>query len=170
MFTSIYKHLINPLTEKQELQIFFCYFLNYINNFNDWSTNRFSTNALSVIYFSNDRGEGEQTLRTLMPAILSPWACLLRSSVTVEIGFRPAFSASVEGITSRESLYARTQYASMPPRVREYSARRTASSISGAPPPAIRALRGGGGGGGGRDEERSIQCVTVYSKGKSANC
>lgn len=35
MFTSIYKHLINPLTEKQELQIFFCYFLNYINNFND---------------------------------------------------------------------------------------------------------------------------------------
>lgn len=42
-------------------------------------------------------------MRTLMPAILSPWACLLRSSVTVEMGFRPAFSASVEGMTSRAS-------------------------------------------------------------------
>lgn len=49
------------------------------------------------------RGGGGLTLRTLMPAILSPWACLLRSSVTVEMGFRPAFSASVEGMTSRAS-------------------------------------------------------------------
>lgn len=44
------------------------------------------------------------TLRTLIPASLSPWACLLRSSVTVEMGLRPAFSASVEGMTSRASL------------------------------------------------------------------
>lgn len=40
------------------------------------------------------------TFLTLMPAVMSPWACRLRSSVTVAIGLSPAFSASVEGITS----------------------------------------------------------------------
>jgi hypothetical protein len=34
-------------------------------------------------------------LRTLMPAVLLPSACCLRSSVTMAIGFMPAFSASV---------------------------------------------------------------------------
>ena len=34
-------------------------------------------------------------LLTLMPAAFSPLACLLRRSVTISIGFRPAFSASV---------------------------------------------------------------------------
>lgn len=75
-----------------------------------------------------------------MPAVFSPCACLFRSSVTVEIGLRPAFSASVDGMTSIASPYARTQYESIPLKVRAYSFKRSANSISGAPPPAIRAL------------------------------
>jgi hypothetical protein len=43
------------------------------------------------------------TFLTLMPAVISPWACRLRSSVTVAIGLSPAFSANVHGITSRAS-------------------------------------------------------------------
>lgn len=43
------------------------------------------------------------TLRTLMPADLNPQACLFLKSVTVAMGFKPAFSAKVEGITSRAS-------------------------------------------------------------------
>ena len=46
------------------------------------------------------------TLRTLIPALVSPRACLLRSSVTVEIAFNPAFSAKIEGITSNASANA----------------------------------------------------------------
>jgi hypothetical protein len=42
----------------------------------------------------------QHTFLTLMPAVMSPCACRLRSSVTVAIGLSPAFSASVEGITS----------------------------------------------------------------------
>lgn len=36
---------------------------------------------------------------TFIPAVISPWACRLRNSVTVLIGFNPAFSARVDGIT-----------------------------------------------------------------------
>merc|ERR1712012_533431 len=77
---------------------------------------------------------------TLIPAIFSPCACLFLSSVTVEMGFRPAFSARVNGMTSRASENWRKQYCSIPARVLEYSDRRRASSISGAPPPAIKNL------------------------------
>src|SRR6266404_6735897 len=62
-----------------------------------------------------ERGQ-EHTLRTLMPALRSPSAWRLRSSVTIAIGLRPAFSASVVGITSSASAYAWKQYASMPVR------------------------------------------------------
>lgn len=47
--------------------------------------------------------------RTLMPVVFSPWAWRFLSSVTVEMGFRPAFSASVDGMTSMASAKARTQ-------------------------------------------------------------
>jgi hypothetical protein len=80
------------------------------------------------------------TLRTLMPKVLPPWAWWLRSSVTVAIGLRPAFSASVNGMTFRASAKARKQYCSIPVSVCEYSSNRTDNSISGAPPPAINAL------------------------------
>jgi len=83
------------------------------------------------------------TLRTLMPNVLCPCAWWFLSSVTVAMGFSPAFSASVNGITSRASANARKQYCSMPVRVWECSSRRIASSISGAPPPAISALQTG---------------------------
>ena len=46
------------------------------------------------------------TVRTLIPAFFSPSACRFRSSVTIAIGFNPAFSASVVGITSSASAYA----------------------------------------------------------------
>lgn len=36
--------------------------------------------------------------RTLIPVVCSPLACRFRSSVTVAIGFNPAFSASVDGM------------------------------------------------------------------------
>uniref|UniRef100_A0A8W7PIR2 Uncharacterized protein n=1 Tax=Anopheles coluzzii TaxID=1518534 RepID=A0A8W7PIR2_ANOCL len=62
-----------------------------------------------------------------------------RISVTVAIGFRPAFSASVEGITSSALANARKQYASTPCSVCAYADSCRAISISGAPPPAIRA-------------------------------
>ena len=77
---------------------------------------------------------------TLIPAVYSPKACLFLKSVTVAIGFRPAFSANVYGITSKASANARKQYCSMPVSVLAYSASLIANSISGAPPPAIKAL------------------------------
>ena len=80
------------------------------------------------------------TFLTLIPAVFSPWACLLRNSVTTPMGLSPAFSASVEGITSIASANALTQYACIPGRVWAYSIRRSDTSISGAPPPAIMAL------------------------------
>jgi hypothetical protein len=58
-----------------------------------------------------------RTFLTLIPAFLSPIACLFLNSVTIEIGFNPAFSASVVGITSNASAYAWKQYASFPLRV-----------------------------------------------------
>ena len=61
--------------------------------------------------------DGALTFLTLIPAFLSPIACLFLNSVTIEIGFKPAFSASVVGITSRASAYAWKQYASFPFRV-----------------------------------------------------
>lgn len=46
------------------------------------------------------------TLRTLMPVVISPRECLFLSSVTVAIGFSPAFSARVIGITSNAEANA----------------------------------------------------------------
>lgn len=46
------------------------------------------------------------TFRTLIPAWVSPRACLFLSSVTVEMGLRPAFSDRIAGITSRDSAKA----------------------------------------------------------------
>ena len=62
-----------------------------------------------------EEGGGERergrhpTFLTLMPAVLSPFACLFLNSVTTEIGLSPAFSASVDGITSMASAKALTQ-------------------------------------------------------------
>lgn len=39
--------------------------------------------------------------RTLMPEEISPLTWRLRKSVTVAMGFNPAFSAKVDGITSK---------------------------------------------------------------------
>lgn len=77
---------------------------------------------------------------TLIPAVFSPNACLLRNSVTIEIGFKPAFSAKVVGTISNASANAWKQYCSMPFSVFACSISRWETSISGAPPPAIRAL------------------------------
>jgi hypothetical protein len=46
------------------------------------------------------------TLRTLIPAVVSPLAWRFLNSVTVAIGLRPAFSANVNGITSNASANA----------------------------------------------------------------
>lgn len=46
------------------------------------------------------------TFFTLIPAFFSPIACLLRNSVTMAIGFNPAFSARVVGMISRASANA----------------------------------------------------------------
>lgn len=59
---------------------------------NGWIT--FSSNMLVMAPF-----------RTLIPAVISPLACRLRSSVTVAIGFKPAFSANVDGITYQLTNY-----------------------------------------------------------------
>ena len=53
-------------------------------------------------------------MRTLIPAADSPCAWRLRSCVTMLMGSRPAFSARVDGITSRASANALTPYASIP--------------------------------------------------------
>ena len=66
-----------------------------------------------------------------LTSVQSPWWCLAvilalglgvaaaigavsRSSVTMEMGCRPAFSAKVYGMISNASAYARTQYPSVP--------------------------------------------------------
>lgn len=77
---------------------------------------------------------------TLIPAVFSPRACLFRSSVTMDMGFKPAFSARVVGITSKASANAWKQYCSMPVRVFAWSINFCDTSISGAPPPAIKAF------------------------------
>ena len=41
-----------------------------------------------------------------MPAVLNPLACLFLNSVTVAMGLSPAFSANVDGMTSKESAKA----------------------------------------------------------------
>ena len=41
-----------------------------------------------------------EPLRTSMPEEESPWLCRLRSSVTMRMGFMPAFSARVYGMIS----------------------------------------------------------------------
>ncbi len=46
---------------------------------------------------------------TLIPWYFSPWLCLFLNSVTILIGFKPAFSAKVNGITSNASANALTQ-------------------------------------------------------------
>jgi hypothetical protein len=71
---------------------------------------------------------------------VSFWAWRFLNSVTVAIGFNPAFSANVYGITSNASANARIQYWSTPDKLWAYSAKRTANSISGAAPPAINAV------------------------------
>lgn len=45
-------------------------------------------------------------MRTLIPAVLKPLACLFLKSVTVAIGLSPAFSAKVDGMTSNASANA----------------------------------------------------------------
>lgn len=77
-------------------------------------------------------------LFTLIPVYISPSACLLRNSVTTDIGFNPAFSAKVYGITLSASANALTQYASEPPNVLAHFSNCIATSISGAPPPTRR--------------------------------
>ena len=56
----------------------------------------------------------EITFRTLIPVFFSPLACLFLKSVTVAIGFNPAFSAKVKGITSMASAKDLKQYCSIP--------------------------------------------------------
>ena len=78
-------------------------------------------------------------LRTLMPKLALPVvACLFRSSVTISMGFKPAFSASVYGITSSASANALTHTASMPGSVRAHFPSCCDASTSGAPPPQMR--------------------------------
>mmetsp|Transcript_11668 Transcript_11668/g.18987 ORF Transcript_11668/g.18987 Transcript_11668/m.18987 type:complete len:285 (+) Transcript_11668:69-923(+) len=79
-------------------------------------------------------------VRTLIPAVAHPSACWRRSSVTILIGFKPAFSAKVYGTTSKASAKALTQNWDCPLRVFAYWDRRRASSASGAPPPTMRNL------------------------------
>mmetsp|Transcript_30154 Transcript_30154/g.88181 ORF Transcript_30154/g.88181 Transcript_30154/m.88181 type:complete len:213 (+) Transcript_30154:3842-4480(+) len=77
---------------------------------------------------------------TLIPAPLTPSvACMRRSSVTISMGFIPAFSASVKGTTSSASAKALMQYESIPVIPMAASLRRRLASTSGAPPPAMRA-------------------------------
>ena len=100
------------------------------------------TNIDIVFKAKDTRRERKQrrTFRTLMPALRSPSACRLRSSVTMAIGLSPAFSASVVGMTSSASAYAWKQYASMPVSACAYCDSMRDTWISGAPPPPISAL------------------------------
>jgi len=45
---------------------------------------------------------------TEIPAFLNPSACFFLNYVTISIGFNPAFSAKVYGITSKASANALT--------------------------------------------------------------
>ncbi|BAA29086.1 173aa long hypothetical protein [Pyrococcus horikoshii OT3] len=65
----------------------------------------------------------------------SLWAAMTLTSVS--IGSRPAFSASVLGITLRASAKASIANCSLPPTSFAYSSSLMLSSISLAPPPAI---------------------------------
>lgn len=87
------------------------------------------------------QNRNKSTFRTLMPAVISPWAWRFLNSVTVAIELSPAFSARVKGMISRASAYALKQYASTPVTDWACSDSRRDSSVSGAPPPAIRALQ-----------------------------
>lgn len=67
-----------------------------------------NVNALDVIKdgyttFSNEISSLIPFLLKLIPAFLNPLACLVLNSVTTLIGFNPAFSANVNGITSKAS-------------------------------------------------------------------
>ena len=73
------------------------------------SSKIFEINPYATEIFQSTSPESPQdllTVRTLIPAFLSPSACRFRSSVTIAIGFSPAFSASVVGMTSSASAYA----------------------------------------------------------------
>lgn len=54
------------------------------------------------------------TFFILIPALFYPFWCLFLNSVTTTIGFRPAFSARVNGITSSASPNALTHIDSVP--------------------------------------------------------
>jgi hypothetical protein len=54
-------------------------------------------------------------VRTLMPAPLKPSLCCFLSAVTMEMGFRPAFSASVYGMMSRALSRPSTSDVTHPP-------------------------------------------------------
>lgn len=56
------------------------------------------------------------------------------------MGFKPAFSAKVNGTISIALAYALRQIASRPSLLSASLASFTANSISGAPPPAIKAF------------------------------
>mmetsp|Transcript_27304 Transcript_27304/g.44332 ORF Transcript_27304/g.44332 Transcript_27304/m.44332 type:complete len:254 (+) Transcript_27304:66-827(+) len=75
---------------------------------------------------------------TSMPAPMVPSACAFLNSVTISMGFNPAFSANVYGMTSSASAYALKQCESMPVVSNASSRRRSDASVSAAPPPAIR--------------------------------
>lgn len=77
----------------------------------------FSSAAICCLDY---RMEPILTFLTLIPAFFSPRACLFRNSVTMAIGFNPAFSASVVGMTSSASAKAWKQYASLPRKVWPY--------------------------------------------------
>mmetsp|Transcript_16167 Transcript_16167/g.39090 ORF Transcript_16167/g.39090 Transcript_16167/m.39090 type:complete len:238 (+) Transcript_16167:383-1096(+) len=77
---------------------------------------------------------------TLMPKCFSPLVWSALNLVTMLIGFNPAFSAKVKGMTSKACAYSLTTMLSSPFKVRAQAANFTASSISGAPPPGIIAL------------------------------
>lgn len=51
-------------------------------------------NAINEILYINDI-LNEHTFFTLIPCLENPAACLFRKSVTISIGFNPAFSDSV---------------------------------------------------------------------------
>src|SRR3569833_744974 len=76
----------------------------------------------------------------LTPAFFSPISCRWRRSVTTLMELRPAFSASVVGMTSMASAKAFQQMASVPDNSRAFLLSWAAISISGAPPPAMRAF------------------------------
>ena len=76
-------------------------------------------------------------VNTLIPMYLPfSLSCTCRSSTSMSIGSKPAFSASVRGITSTASANASTASCSLPPTLVAYLRSSFAISISTAPPPA----------------------------------